>query len=123
MSASGALVERHDAGAAEPEIVLQTDPRAFDLCRCRGTAKLPRQLVALREAGRAERMALRQETTGRIGDDATAIGVVAVIDELGRLALLAEAKTLIGDQLVLGEAVVQLDDVEIIRPDPCGLID
>src|SRR5262245_21618802 len=105
---SGALVERHDAGAAKPEIVLQADPRALHLPGLRRAAQLPRQLVALRKAGGAERMPLGQQPAGRVGHDPAAIGVVAIVDEARRLAFAAEAKALIGDQLVVGKAVVQL---------------
>ena len=67
-------------------------------------------------------MAFRQQATGRIGHDPAAIGVVAVVDEPRRLALLAEAKALIGDQLVMCKTVVQFDHVEIIGPDAGSLI-
>src|SRR5688572_16161060 len=107
-AASGTFVERDDAGAAETEIVLQAEPRALHLRRRRGAAQLPGQLVALRKPGGAERMALRQQAAGRIGDDPAAIAVVAIVDELGGLALAAQAEPFIGDQLVMREAVVQI---------------
>ena len=86
-------------------------------------AQLARQLVALRQAGGAERVALGQQAAGRIGDELAAIGVVAVVDEAFRAAFGAEAERLVGDQLVVREAVVQLDDVDILGPDAGGLID
>src|SRR4051812_11642296 len=67
ISASGAFVEGNDAGAAEAEIVLQGEPRALDLPGLRRAAQLVCQLVALRETGGAERMALGQQTAGGIG--------------------------------------------------------
>src|SRR6185295_16140458 len=60
------LVERDDAGAAEPEVVLQADPRAVDLALARGAAQLLRELEALREPGRPQRMSLRQKAAGRV---------------------------------------------------------
>ena len=72
--------------------MLQADPRALHLRGLRRAAQLPRQLVALRQPGGAERMTLRQQAAGGIGDDAPAIGVVAVVDEARRLALLAKAE-------------------------------
>src|SRR6185436_2502927 len=90
--ASGAFVEGNDAGAAEAEIVLQPKAGAADLGRLGRAAQLSRQLVALREAGGAERMALRQQATGRIGDDFAAIGIVAIVDEALGAALRTESQ-------------------------------
>ena len=87
-------VKRDDAGAAEAKVVLKDDPRPFDLSRAGGAAQLVRQFVALGKAGGAERMPLRQQPAGRIGDDPSAIGVRAVGDEPGGLALAAQAHTL-----------------------------
>ena len=50
---SSRLVHRHDAGAAEAQVVLQRDLRALDLALLGCAAQLVRQLVALREAGGA----------------------------------------------------------------------
>src|SRR5664279_1433180 len=103
--ASGAFVQRHDAGAAEAEIMLQRQSRAVDLGCRGGAAQLTRQLIALREPGRAERMALRQQSAGGIGDELAAIGVVAIVDETLRATLRAKPEGFIGDQFVLGKAV------------------
>ncbi len=65
---------------------------AFDLPRLGGPAQLPSQLVALRKAGRAERMSFRQKPAGGIGDDLAAIGVVFVGDKPLRFAFPAEAE-------------------------------
>src|SRR6187402_876136 len=95
-------VERNDAGAAESQIVLERDFSALDLRGTCRAAQLPRQLVALRKPGGAERMSLRQQSAGRICHDPATIGVVAVIDELAGFALAAEAERLVGDELVVG---------------------
>jgi len=58
VASSGAFVEGDDAGAAETEIVLQSTAGAVDLRGFGGAAQLARQLVALRKAGGAERVAL-----------------------------------------------------------------
>jgi hypothetical protein len=94
-----------------------------DLRGVGGAAQLARQLVALREAGGAERVALGQQSAGRIGDEPAAIGVVAIVDEAFRAAFGTEAEGLIGDQLIVRETVVQFDDVDILRSDAGGLID
>ena len=117
------LVHRHDARAAEAEVVLQREPRALDLALLGLAAQLPHQLGALRQAGRAQRVALRQQPAGRVGDDAPAVGVVAVEDELLGRAFGREAERLVGDQLVGGEAVVQLDDVDVLGADAGLLVD
>ena len=54
-------VHRDDARAAEAEVVLQRHLRVLHLALVRGAAQLPHQLGALREAGRAERVPLREE--------------------------------------------------------------
>ena len=95
--------------------MLQAVAHALDLRRARAAAQLARQFVALREAGRAERMALRQQAARGIGDDAPAIGVVAVVDEGFRAAFRAKAERLVGDELVVSETIVQLDDLDVLR--------
>src|SRR5690606_16719453 len=102
---SGALVQRHDAGAAQAEIVLQRETRVLDLPRFGRAAQLVRQLVTLREARGAERVPLREQPAGRIGDNLPAIGVVAILDEAFGATFAAEAQRLVGDELVMGEAV------------------
>ena len=68
-------------------------------------------------------MALGQQAARRIGDDPTAISVVAVVDEFLRAAFRAQTERLIGDQFVLGEAVVHLDDIDVARRDAGGFVD
>jgi formate C-acetyltransferase len=52
------LIDAYHGRAAQPDVVLEADLRPFDLALVRVAAQLPRQLRALREAGRAERVAL-----------------------------------------------------------------
>jgi len=73
---------------------------------------LVRQLVALRKSGRAKTMPLRQQPARGVDHHAATEGVVAICDELLALAL--------GDELVLGEAVVQLADIDIVSPIPAS---
>ena len=58
--------------------MLQRELRALDLALPGLAAQLPDQLGALRQAGGAERVALGEQAAGRVGDDAAAVGVVAV---------------------------------------------
>src|SRR5271168_2228611 len=117
------LVQRDDAGAAEAEVVLKGVLDAVDLRRFGGSAQLAGQLPALGEARRAEWMALGKQSARRVGDDLAAVGVVAGFDERLGPALGAEPERLVSDQLVLGEAVVQLDDFDILGPDAGLLVD
>jgi len=56
--ASVAAVHGDDAGAAEAEVVLERDLGALDLASLGLAAQVLHELGALREAGRAERVAL-----------------------------------------------------------------
>jgi hypothetical protein len=62
------LVERDDAGAAQPQVVLQRQARAFHLALLGLAAQLPGQLGTLRQAGGAQRVALGQQAARRVGD-------------------------------------------------------
>src|SRR3954464_4175112 len=86
-------------------------------------ARLPRGLGTLGEAGGAERVALGDQAARRVDDPAAAIRRVAVVDEPRRVALVAEAERLVDEQLVRAEAVVQLDDSEVLRAEPGLLVD
>ena len=97
--------------------MLKGEACAVDLPRLGSTAKLMDELIALGEACRSERMAFREQAAGRVGDVTPAIRVIAVEDELLCLTLAAEAERLVGDELVLRKAIVQFDDIDILRRD------
>ena len=103
--------------------MLERDLGVLDLALVGLAAQLPHELGALREAGGAERVALREQAARGVGDELAAVGVVAVPDELLGLALLAEAERLVGEELVGGEAVVQLDDVDVLGAEARLLVD
>src|SRR3546814_13718720 len=84
-------VQRDDAGTAETEIVLQADARVRYLARAGAAAQLLDEFRALRETGRAERVAFRQQAAGRIGDDRATVGIVAIADEFLGAALRTQA--------------------------------
>src|SRR3546814_10949231 len=90
-------VERDDARAAETKIVLQGEERALDLPRVGGAAELVGQFIALRQPGRAERVALGEQPARRIGDVIAAIAVAAVADIAFRAALRTQAERLVGE--------------------------
>ena len=65
-------VDADHGGAAEADVVLQRDVDLVDLTLLGESAQLPVELRALREAGRAERVALRDQPAARIDDRAVA---------------------------------------------------
>src|SRR6185503_17153839 len=102
-------VHRHHTRPAEPQIVLEAHLGALDLALVRLAAELPHELGALGQARGAEGVPLGQEAARGVDHELAAIAVVAVPDELLGLTLLAEPDRLVGDDLVDGEAVVELD--------------
>src|SRR5690348_7472271 len=117
------LVQSHDARPAKAYVVLQTKTGVLNLTRAGLAAQLPDELGTLCQAGRAQRMPPRQQSAGRIRHHAPAVGVLAVDDELLGAALLDQPQRLVGDDLVDGEAVVQLHDSDIPRIDSGRLVD
>jgi hypothetical protein len=69
-------------------------------------SQLPAKLSTLGEASSPKRVAFADETARRINNYLAAVGVVATVDELAGLALLAQAQSFVGDQLVGTEAIV-----------------
>src|SRR5512142_2687784 len=77
----GPSVDGDDGRAAEADVVLQRDLDAVDLALAGLTAQLPGQLRALRESGRAERVALADQAAARVHDRAVAaVGRRLVVD-------------------------------------------
>ena len=98
--------------------MLQGDFRVVDLARVGLAAQLPGELAALRQPRRAQRVALGDQPAGRVDDrTVAAVGGRLAVDELVAVALLGEPERLVGDQLVGAEAVVQLDDLDIVGAD------
>src|SRR5439155_12213385 len=85
--------------------------------------QLPDELRALRETRRAERMALREETPRGVHDPLPAVRGLVLVDEATALTGLAELERLVADELVGAEAVVQLDDVDLLGADAGLLVD
>ena len=111
------LVDRHDRGAPEAEVVLQRRRRVPDEPVVGPAAQLPDELRALREAGRAERVAFGYEPAGGVDDAAAPVRDVPRAHHLVRFAGFAEAQGVQGDHLVRREAVVQLADPHVFRVD------
>src|SRR5437867_25809 len=116
-------VERDHGRAAEAEVVLEAHLGSGDLPLVGLAAELPVELRALGEAGCAEWVPLGDEATRRVHDPLAAIGDGARVDQLAALAGLTQAEPLVGDQLVGREAIVQLDDVDVLRANARLLVD
>src|SRR4029079_8244591 len=85
-------------------------------------AQLLRDLEALCKTGSTQRMPLRQQAAGWIGHELAAVRVGFVDDELFALAFGGETKRLVREKLVLGKAIVKLDDVDIGGADAGGFV-
>ena len=68
-------------------------------------------------------MTLGEQTARGIDHPLAAIGDVTFIDQLLGAAFLAQAQGLVGDQLIGGEAVVQFDDIHVLRSQAGLLVD
>ena len=97
--------------------------QTFDLTLVSRAAQLMGQLVALGKTGGAQRVTLGQQAARRIDHHLAAVGVVAIEHELLGAAFRAEAQAFVGQQFVMGEAVVQFADADILRADPGFLVD
>src|SRR3954451_9485825 len=107
------FVDGDHGGAAEADVVLEGRFRAAHLAPVGFAAELRAQSRALRQAGRAQRVPLRDQAARRVDDRAAAaIGRRLGLDQLVRLTLGREADRFVGDELVGAEAVVQLADVD-----------
>ena len=105
--------------------MLQSQSCSLDL-GCRGSStQLTRQLITLRQSGRAERVPLRQQAAGWIGDDLAAVGVIAIVLFLARQAIesgAADCVLALGvygaspiSEAVLGRAIASLPNVHFTQ--------
>src|ERR1700679_1230127 len=111
------LIDGDHGRAAEADVVLERHLRALDLPLVGLAAQLPGQFRALRQPGRAERVALGDQAAGGVDDDLAAERRRFLLDQLVRLALGGEPQRFVRDQLVGAEAVVQLADVDLVGAD------
>jgi len=96
--------------------------RALDLPRTRLAAQLRDDLADLRRAGGADRVALGLQPARRVYGDRAAQARPALLGGEAARARLEEAEPFGGDDLRDGEAVVQLDDVDVVELHDCFTI-
>ena len=117
----GLLQDVHAARRAEPDHVGQPDAGPLDLAVAGLAPEVMTDLPDVGDAGGGDRMALRLETSGDVHRHRAVAPRGAGVEEADRVALVAEPEVVVVDQLRGREAVVQLDEIEIRRPD-AGLL-
>src|SRR4051794_16196396 len=100
----------------------QADLCAVDLPRAAAAAQLVDDLVDLAEAGRADRLALRQQASRRVDRQPAAEARRAGLDERAALAGRAEAELLRRNDLGAAVGVLQLDDVDVVGAEARRLV-
>ena len=116
-------IEANDRGTTETNVMLQGYGGVGHLAIATLATQLPRQLSALREARGTERVALGDQAARGVDDPLATIGDVARVDEPGGLAVTAQAKSLVGNELVAREAVVELDHLHVVGREASGTED
>src|SRR5579871_4033626 len=117
------LLEHVDgAGGAHAHHVGEAEPRALDLAGAGFAAQVRGDLVDVGDAGGAQRVALGEQAAGYVHGDAPAERRVAGVDQLAGFALGAKAEVLVVHDLSGRKAIVQLDQVDVLRPDAGHLV-
>ena len=93
----------------------EPDARTLDLTVAGFAAQVVADLPDVRDAGGGDRVALRLETAGDVHRRRAVAPRRARPEEVGSAALLAQHQVVVVDELGGREAVVQLDEIEILR--------
>ena len=99
----------------------EPDGGALDLAVACLTAEVGADLPDVGDAGRRDRMALRLEAARHVDRRLAVAPGRAGLEERHRLARLAQPEVVVVHELGRGEAVVQLDEVEVLGDD-AGLL-
>src|SRR6266849_1939219 len=115
------------ARRTEADNVRHADLRIRDLPLLRATVlrQMPHDLADVRDAGRAQRMALREQSARYIDRPLAAevrMDSAALVDKLACLAVAAEPEVLVMHQLGRREAVMQFREAHVSRSDPRHLV-
>ncbi len=100
----------------------EPDAGSLDLTVAGLAAEVVADLPDVGDAGRRDRVAFRLEAAGDVDRDRAVAPRCRRVEEVDRAALLAQHEVVVVHELRGGEAVVQLDEIEVGRPDPRGLV-
>src|SRR5689334_4285665 len=114
-SGGGALQDVHAAGRAEPDHVGEPDLGAVDLAVAGLAAEVVADLPDVRDARRRDRVTLRLEAARHVHGRLAVAPRRARLEEVDRAALGAQHEVVVVHELRGREAVVQLDEVEVLR--------
>ena len=109
------------AGGAEADDVGQAHLGALDLTVAGLAAEVVAHLPDVGDAGGGDRVALRLQAAGHVHRGRAVTPRRAAVEEVDGAALLAELEVVVVDELGGGEAVVELDEVEVLGAD-AGLL-
>src|SRR5215472_14689775 len=112
----------HRASAAHADDMGEADLCALNLASSGLAAQMRRHLIDVGDARRAQWMAFGEQPAGSIHWNPSAKTRLPGIDEASRVAFLAEAEILVVHDLRRGKAIVQLYEVDVVRPKPCHLV-
>src|SRR5262245_59497317 len=119
--ARSALQDHDRSIRSAPDGMAQRRARVLHLPLVRCAAELPRELDDLAERGSAERLSLGEQATARIHRQASRALAFAALHERAAFAARAETELLDREDLAPAIGVLELDDVEIARPEPGGV--
>src|SRR2546429_4200986 len=111
------LEDVHRACRAEPDHVREADLGVLDLAVAGLAPQVRRDLVQVGDAGCAERMALRDEPARRVDRCFAVAPGTALVDELARLARLAQPEVVVVAEFGRREAAVGPAEAEAVRMD------
>lgn len=115
--AISAGVDSDDDSATETKVVLQAVLGTGGTAVVGPATEVPDKLSALGDTSGTERVALGDEAARGVDNVLAAVGDVAVADKLVGLSRLREAERVEDDHLVGTEAIVKLDNLDILGSD------
>src|SRR5262249_25660762 len=105
------LENMNRAGAAGADDMREPDARIFHLPRAGFATQMRRNFVDIGDAGRAERMAFRQEPARDVHGNTSAMSRLTCVDQPAGFAFAAEPEVFVVHELGRREAIMQLEEV------------
>jgi len=102
--------------------MLQGVGEVADLPLAGNSSKLPVQLGALSKARSSEWVSLANQPARGVDNNLSAISVLPGIDPFASLTFLAESQSFVCDEFVSAEAIVELNDTDLLRLDSSLLV-